>query len=121
MCCTNAFGMGIDKKNVRFVIHLSQPGSLEDYIQESGQGGQDGETCSCMLLFRFGDRIFHLHNITQIASKVVRENKLELLTHVSQFCTDNSGCRVQKIDILGRMKAVAVVFVMFVKVELSMR
>ena len=86
MCCTNALGMGIDKKNVCFVIHLSQPGSLEDYIQESGRGERDGEPCSCMLLFRFGDRIFHLRNITQIASKVVRGNKLELLTHVSQFC-----------------------------------
>ena len=97
MCCTNAFGMGIDKKNVRFVMHLSQPGSLEDYIQESGRGGRDGETCSCMLFFRFGDRIFHMRNIAQTASKVVRENKLELLNYVSQFCTDDSGCRVQKI------------------------
>ena len=62
-----AFGLGIDKKNVRFIFHLSQPGSLEDYIQESGRGGRDGEACSCMLFFRFGDRIFHLRNIAQIA------------------------------------------------------
>jgi ATP-dependent DNA helicase RecQ len=51
ICCTNAFGMGIDKKDVCFIIHLTQSASLEDYVQESGQGGRDGETCHCTLLF----------------------------------------------------------------------
>jgi ATP-dependent DNA helicase RecQ len=42
---------GIDKKDVCFIIHLTQSASLEDYVQESGQGGRDGETCHCTLLF----------------------------------------------------------------------
>ena len=55
MCCTNAFGMGIDKQNVRFVIHLTLSSSIEDYVQGSGRGGRDGDKCSCVLLFRFED------------------------------------------------------------------
>ena len=69
ICCTSAFGMGIDKRDVRFVIHLAMPSSLEDYVKESGRGGHDGACCACILLFRFGDRTFHLRNIARMASE----------------------------------------------------
>jgi RecQ family ATP-dependent DNA helicase len=92
ICATKSFGMGIDQKDVRFVLHLSFPESMEDYVQEIGRAGRDGHAALCGLFFDHKDRSFHLHNIMQIEDKEILSYKYELMNKMAMYCT-NRTCR----------------------------
>ena len=65
MIATNAFGLGVDKPDIRFVIHYNLPGSIEQYYQEAGRAGRDGRAARCILLWRPGDEEVQQHFVAQ--------------------------------------------------------
>jgi ATP-dependent DNA helicase RecQ len=90
---TTAFGMGIDKSNVRFVVHMDLPKSIEGYYQETGRAGRDGLRSDTLLLFSRGD-IMKMKSILKNESDEQRARSLAKLNEVVQYC-ESGKCRRQ--------------------------
>ena len=110
MVATNAFGMGIDKSNVSFVLHYNMPKNLENYYQEAGRAGRDGEKAECILLFSLGDvqtaRYFIDNNtdnedLTPAQAGTVRARELERLDRMVAYCKTTRCLRGVLLEYFG--------------------
>ncbi|MBN1043226.1 DNA helicase RecQ [Clostridium botulinum] len=86
MIATNAFGMGIDKSNIRFIVHFTIPQNIECYYQEVGRGGRDGEKCDCYLFYYESDIRRVEYIINKSSSFKTREIHLRKLQYMINYC-----------------------------------
>lgn len=102
MVSTNAFGMGIDKSNVRYVIHHNMPRNMEAYYQEAGRAGRDGEPGECLLLFASQDVVLQRFLIEQTIFQPERKmNELKKLQGMVDYCHSPRCLRKTILEYFG--------------------
>lgn len=106
---TNAFGMGIDKSNVRFVIHYNMPQSMENYYQEAGRAGRDGENAQCILLFSAQDVMINkfllgrkeFEGIDAEDIELIKLRDIQRLQVMEGYCKTTSCLRCYILEYFG--------------------
>lgn len=101
MVATNAFGMGIDKSNIRYVLHYNMPRDLESYYQEAGRSGRDGDNANCILLFNRSDIVTNKLLIEQGNPNQNHSNEYEKLNDMVDYCNTDKCLRKYLLEYFG--------------------